>query len=291
MGQSKVQRHTVQWYSEGQLVWVCKVADGACVQPYYPTSSERSFCCWEKQGEEGKAFDFRTPVCSDLSLFAVYSEQQTSMEGCFAVGAGAGSLLVSHWQEHESLRMQQTDADTYRIALVLYRGDTLQFKQAGTWRGQMGIAGLVPDGERESFCFFGTAEHGDIIVQQSGEYVFEWHRGEQPCVKVKRVGDAPEGLCYPDWYIVGDMNAWHAEQAYLLTADGDVYTAILEIDPKVFGATQAQCHFMLHNPITGQYRGAPDGGHLSVPCGTYRITARLPLGNLSIEPIDPEQEE
>ena len=288
MRQHKVQKHTVQWYSEGQLVWVCKVADGACVRPYYPVASDRSFCCWELQGEGGKAFDFRTPVCSDLSLIAVYSEQQPSPEGCFAVGAGAGSLLVSHWQEHEALRMQQTDENTYRITLVLYRGDTLQFKHAGTWRGQMGIAGLVPDGERESFCFFGTPEHGDIIAQQSGEYTFTWQLGEQPCVTVKRIGEAPECPSYPDWCIVGDMNAWRAEGAQALILDRDVYTAILNIDQKAFGTEQAQCHFMLHNPITGQYRGAPDGGHLILPCGTYRITAGLPLGNLSIDPIDPE---
>lgn len=40
----------------------------------------------------------------------------------------------------------------------------------------------------------------------------------------------------------------------------------------------------LHNPETGQYRGAADGGHLTCPAGRYRITAGLPLGSLDIQP-------
>ena len=285
MGQSRAKKHTVQWFSEGKPVWMCKVADGMCVRQYYPGASERSFCCWEEQGKPGQAFDFRTPVHSDLVLVAVYSEPQEEPGGCFAVGAGAGSLFVSRWQETDALRMHQTDKDTYTITLILYRGDALQFKRGGTWRGQMGITGLVPDSERESFCFFGTAQHGDIIVQQSGEYTFEWHCTETPCVYVKRIGEAPVCPPYHEWCIVGDMNAWNAEHAQMLQKQNDAYTAILEITEPVPGRKDGLCHFMLYNAVTGQYRGASDGGHLIASCGTYRITVGLPLGSLQIEPI------
>lgn len=291
MGQSKLQKHTVRWYSDGRPVWVSKVADGAYARQYYPESAEKSFCCWEKQGEEGRAFDFRTPIHSDLVLCAVYSVPEPGGEGRFAVGAGTGSLFVSRWQETEALRMQRIAQDTYRITLTLYRGDTLQFKREGTWRGQVGIGGLVPQGERESFCFFGTAQHGDIVVMQDGEYAFEWCEGGQSLVTVERTGDVPACAAYTDWRIVGDMNGWSVPAAQRLQGEDGVYSAILEISQKDLSVHGDVCHFMLHNPETGQYRGATDGGHLTCPAGRYRITAGLPLGRLEVQPIDQQQED
>lgn len=283
MGQGKLQKHTIRWYSDGQPVWVSKVVDGACARQYYPGSSEKAFCCWEKQGEEGRAFDFRTPIHADLVLCAVYSEPAPGGEGRFAVGVGTGSLFVSRWKQTEALRMHKTEQNTYKITLTLYRGDVLQFKREDTWHGQAGIGSLVPRGERESFCFFGTPQHGDIVVQQDGEYEFEWNEQEQS-VRAERTGDVPPCAAYPDWYIVGDMNAWRAEGAQKLQSEDGVYSAILEISQKDLAVHGDVCHFMLHNPETGQYRGASDGGHLTCPAGRYRITAGLPLGSLDIQP-------
>lgn len=291
MAQKELQKHTVRWYSEGQLVRICRVADGAHLSKYYPTASERAFYCWEKQDEPGRAFDFRTPVHTDLCLAAVYGEAEAPGEGRFAVGAGQGSLLASHWQEVEPLRMKKTDEDTYRITLMLYRGDVLQFKRQGSWRGQIGIAGLVPDGERESFCFFGTPAHGDITVLQSGEYAFVWHDRESPSVTVKRLADAPACSRYPDWRVVGYMNGWSADGAQRLSQNGEAYTAYLEISEHDVDVRDGLCHFMLHNPVTGQYCGAPDGGHLTAAAGKYRLNAELPLGHVTVQPLDPEQEE
>ena len=291
MAQKENQKHIVRWYSDGQLVRMSRVSNGARVRQYYPVASDRSFYCWEAEENPGHAFDFRTPIHKDLCLIAVYGQASVAGEGRYAVGVGQGSLFASRWQEIDALRMKKTGEDTYEIVLMLYRGDVLQFKREGTWQGQVGIAGLLPKGERESFCFFGRAVHGDIVVQQSGEYAFVWHDAKQGTVSVKRLADAPACTAYPHWCIVGDMNAWCADDAQSLQVKGKSYTAVVEIEDRHTDPRDGLCRFMLHNPATGQYCGALDGGHLTLAAGTYRITAELPLGSVQIDPIRAEQED
>ena len=150
--QTQGNKVTVTWYNGSEELKTEQVEKGTKLTAWTPTMEGKTFTGWFKEASLTQAFDFETVINEDTDIFAAFKSDAyvEDTNEYYLIGSGSGDMKVSGWDHANSqanLMMSKdtsvTNANVYKITIIMYAGDRFQICFGGDWNGQQGI-GYIP---------------------------------------------------------------------------------------------------------------------------------------------------
>lgn len=150
--QGDANKVTVTWYNGSEELKTEQVEKGTKLTSWTPTIDGKTFTGWFKEASLTQAFDFETVINEDTDIFAAFKSDAyvEDTNEYYLIGSGSGDMKVSGWNHETSMAnlmmtkdTSVTNANVYKITIVMYAGDRFQICFGGDWNGQQGI-GYIP---------------------------------------------------------------------------------------------------------------------------------------------------